>query len=66
MQEKVLKQIWRVRSQFRGKVNWFLLQANISAHAAMPVKCFLAICDLVGNQAPTYSADLAPTDYFLK
>lgn len=63
--EKVLKQIWRLRQQFRGKVSWLLLQDNISAHVCHDSKVLSGLWRLSGDQDPPYSADLAPTEFFL-
>lgn len=63
--EKVLKQVWRVGLQFRGKASWLLLQDHFSS-CCHDSEVLSGDLQFSGDQAAPYSADFAPTDCFLK
>ena len=63
--DRLLKRIRRVRTAKFQSSEWFLLHDNAPSHNGAIVKKFLANRNVAVLHHPSYSPDLAPTDYFL-
>ena len=63
--DRLLKRIRRDRTAKFQSSEWFLLHDNAPSHNAAIVKKFLANRKVAVLHHPSYSPDLAPSDYFL-
>jgi len=63
--EKLREKVRRKRPKLFANNSWVLHHDNAPAHTALTVREFLATKQITVLEHPTYSSDLAPSDFFL-
>ena len=63
--KRLREKVRRKRPEMFANNSWFLHQDNTPAHTALTVIEFLATKQITVLEHPTYSPDLAPSDFFL-